>query len=109
LQNCISKKDEIKTANAKAEEIKNKILKGQQLLNKKMGLDVSFGDLVSVLAANGNNLNIINIWDLTMYQFNNQFARMQMIEDYDLNIRSLLAGAKKEDIQLKHYIRKIQE
>ena len=43
-----------------------------------------------------------------MYQFNNQFNRMQMIEDYDINIRSLLAGADSKKIQLKHYIRPIE-
>ena len=109
FQNCLDKnKDNMKTANSKAEEIKQKILKGRQLLQKKSGLEVTFEDLISVMAANGNGLNVLNVWELTLYQFNNQFSRMQMIEDYDINIRSLLAGAKKEDIQLKHYIRKIE-
>jgi len=106
-QNCIEKKSQEKMANSKAEEIRQKILKGRQELNKKNKNEVTFDDLISVLAAHGNNLNILNIWDLTMYQFNNQFNRMQMIEDYDINIRYLLAGAKGDDIKLKHYIRPI--
>lgn len=108
LQNCIEKKIKAKTANSKAEEIRQKILKGRLQLDKKNNNIISFEDLVSVLAANGNGLNILNIWDLTMYQFNNQFSRMQMIEDYNINIRQLLAGAKKEDMVLKHYIRPIE-
>lgn len=108
IQNCVDKNDneEFKPANSKAEEIRQKILKGRQKINGSN--NISFEDLVSTLAANGNGLNISNIWNLTIYQFNNQFARMQMIEDYDINIRQLLAGAKKEDVQLKHYIRPIE-
>jgi hypothetical protein len=33
---------------------------------------------------------------------------MKMLEDYDINIRSLLAGAKPEDIELKHWMSKIE-
>lgn len=106
-QNCIEKKDEPKLANSKAEEIRRKILKGKQDLLKKENMEITFEDLVSVLAANGNNLNILNIWDLNMYQFNNQFNRMKMIEDYDIGIRSLLAGATGEDVKPKYYIRPI--
>jgi hypothetical protein len=108
-QNCVKKEsDEFANCiNSKAEEIKQKILKGRKSLVSDKE-QIHFSDLVSAVAAHGNNnLNIINIWDITMYQFNNQFARMQMIEDYDINIRSLLAGAKSEDIKLTYYIRKI--
>lgn len=111
IQNCVRNgvvDDEFKNcANSKAEEIKRKILKGRQsiIVNKDMP---TFKDLISVLAANGNNLNILNIWDLTIYSFNDQFSRMQMIEEYNLNFRSLLAGASSEEIKLKHYIRAIE-
>lgn len=107
IQNCLDKeKKEEKFANKKAEEIMKKIMKGRQSI-KNNSEKVEFSDLVSVLAANGNGLNILNVWDLTMYKFNDQFARMQMIEEYDINIRSLLAGANSNEIKLKHYIRSI--
>jgi hypothetical protein len=106
FQNCINKKqnDEFANlANAKAEEIKNKILKGRQLIKGRES-EITLDILISALAANGENgLNIINIWDLTFYQFNDQFSMMKMVEDFDINIQSMLAGAKIED--LKHYIR----
>lgn len=107
LQNCIDKKqgEFDNLANSKAEEIAKKILKGRQSIEGKE--KIYFDDLISVLAANGNGLNIKNVWDLTMYQFNNQFSRMKMIEDYDINIRSILAGADANQIELKHYIRPI--
>jgi hypothetical protein len=108
LQNGIKdKKEEFKCANSKAEEIRQKILKGRQKLNKN--IEPTFEDLVSALASKGNGLNILNIWDLTVYQFYNQLIRTQMIEDYNINIKSLLAGAKKEDVNLKYYIRPIED
>lgn len=110
VQNCVRGKedDEFKNcANSRAEEIAKKILKGRESISKQ-NKSPNFKDLVSVLAANGNNLNILNIWDLTIYAFNDQFSRMQMIEEYDLNFRSLLAGCKSEDVDLKHYIRPIK-
>ena len=33
---------------------------------------------------------------------------MKMLDEYDINIRSLLAGAKSEDIELKHWMSKIK-
>lgn len=110
-QNCVNKNqdDGMKMANSKAEEIRQKILKGKSKLKNKKN-EVTFNDLISVLASNGENgLNILNIWNLTIYQFQDQFARMQMIEDFDMNFRQLLAGAKKEDVDLKHYIRPITQ
>lgn len=107
IQNCIkTKNQEEQFANKKAEEIMKKILKGRQSIQKNES-EIYFDDLISTLAANGNGLNILNIWNLTLYQFNNQFNRMKMIEDYEINIRQLLAGAKPEEVDLKYYVRPI--
>lgn len=70
---------------------------------------LTFTDLISILSANGNYINILNVWELTFYQFNNQFARMKMLEDYDISIRSLLAGAKAEDVNIVHWMSKINK
>jgi hypothetical protein len=98
------KKEEFIPANDKANEIKQKILKARQKRKTKDD-EITFHDLISVLAANSKSVNILNVWDLNIYQFNNQFTRMKMIEDYDIGIRSILAGAKSEDVKLKYYIR----
>lgn len=111
LLNCIkdsdNKEEEFKPANSRAEEIRNKILKSRDKLKGRGSNELTLFDLISVLAANSNALNILNIWNLTLYQFHDQFSRMQMIEEYDINLRSLLAGAKADEVKLKHYIRKI--
>lgn len=96
--------DRVKEALEKLKKAKEKVNKAKRNNNEDY---LTLSDLVSILSANGNNLNIINVWDLNMYQFNNQFTRMQMIEEYDINIRSILAGADKKDIELKHWMSKI--
>lgn len=114
LQNCLknlSSDDEFNANDSKAKEIIEKIKKSRKKINENKSGEqekLDLMDLISVLSANGNGLNINNIWDLTMFQFNNQFNRMQMLEEYKINIRSLLAGAKSEDIELKHWMRKIK-
>lgn len=113
IKNGINKnktKDDYNPANAKAKEILLKLKKSKEKIEKAKGsdtTDLTLWDLVSILASNSNNLNIINIWELDMYQFNNQFARMQIFENYDVNVRSLLAGADSKNVDLKHWLCKI--
>lgn len=90
-------------ANKKAEEIQRKIMKGRASLINKKG-EVLFSDLVSVLAAKGNGINVFNVYNLSIYAFHEQFARIQMIENYHLSVKSLLAGADKDKVKLQHYV-----
>ncbi|MCK9577531.1 MAG: hypothetical protein M0R51_16625 [Clostridia bacterium] len=113
IQNCVNKTldDDYNPKSSKAREIAEKLRKAREKINKiksKNNEQLDFSDLISCLATNGNNLNLLNIFNLTMYQFNDQFKRMQMFEEYDINIRSLLAGADKDKIDLKHWISKIK-
>jgi hypothetical protein len=116
LQNCFKtdeEKDGENPADARTAELLRKRAEARKLLEKAKkndsdGEPLTFADLVSILSANGNNINLLNVWDLNFYQFNNQFNRMKMLEDYDISIRSLLAGAKAEDVDLKHWMSKIK-
>lgn len=116
IQNCIINKDNIADENPsdeRAKRILEKMKEAREKLAKVKnkngdGSDtLSFSDLVSILCSNGNGINPFNVWDLNIYMFNNQFNRMKMLEDYDINIRSLLAGADSEKIDLKHWMSKI--
>lgn len=111
LANCMDNTEKSTTKHnteldKKIEEAKMKI---NQKMNKKDEEDdeVRLMDLISVLASKHNNLNIINVWDLNILQFNNQFKRMQLIDNHDVGIRQLLAGVDKKNVQLEHYIKKI--
>lgn len=94
-------------ANSKADEIRKKILKGRAQLSKNKD-EVLFSDLVDVLCAKGNGITPFNVWDLSYYMFNLQFRRMQMIEDFDLNIRYLIAGADSDKVKLRYYVTRKQ-
>jgi hypothetical protein len=115
-QNCMIKpngeEDQDNPADDKAKELLEKRKKARELLAKakkgEEGEPLTLADLVSILVANGNGVTPFNVWDMNFYMFNNQFNRMRMLEEYDINIRSLLAGAKSEDIDLKHWMSKIK-
>lgn len=96
-------------ADARAAQIMKKIKEGKQKVEQVKGPGLSFTDLVASLAAKGNGLNAINIWDLTYFAFNDQFKRMQWIEEYENAMKALMAGAKKESVKLVHWIRPMNE
>ena len=95
-------------ADAEAARIIAKIKEGKEKIGKNE-MKVELSDLVSCLAAKGNGINIFNVWELSYYSFNDMFKRLKMIEDYDVNMRSILAGADPKKVQLKHWIRNINE
>lgn len=96
-------------SNAKAAEIIRKIKEGRKLKEKNSTDNLSFLDLVASLAAKGNGLNAINVWDLTYYAFNDQFKRMQAIENYDNALAALRAGAKASEVKVEYWIKNIHE
>ncbi len=97
-------------SDAKAAQIIKKLKEGRKAREKaKSGSELTFSDLVASLAAGGNGLNILNIWDLTYYAFNDQFKRMQMREEYENSYRSILAGADPKKVKLKYWISNIQD
>lgn len=107
LVNCI---DDTKkyVRNKKLDE---KIARARAKIKERLGRipgdedDITFKDLVSVLTSKHPSLNLLNVWDLTYYQFNDQFKRMQLVDNYELGVRQILAGA--ENIKLRYYITRL--
>ena len=113
-QNWVEVKEEEEEVNfnpatPKAREILEKIRKGREEVAKiksKANGKIKFHDLVASLAAKGNGLGIVNIWSISYYAFYDQLQRMSMVEEYDMLIKSALAGAKIDKNKLKkHWIR----
>ena len=97
-------------SDAKAAQIIKKIKEGRKIREKKSSdSNLNFIDLVASLAAKGNGLNAINVWDLTYYAFNDQFKRMQMIEQYDNAKQSILAGADPKKVKIEYWLRPIEK
>ena len=68
---------------------------------------LTLADLVSILAS-GIGMTMDEIMEYDLYQFNDQFNRLKIMEDYEVNVQALLHGAKKEDVNLTHWITKIK-
>lgn len=113
LQNNKNKKNEIEQYNpksAKAKEIADKLKRAKEKINKvkaKNNEDLDLLDLISAFASYNKNVNILDVWNMTMYQFNDQFQRMQLWNDYDISIQSLLHGADSKKIDIKHFVCKL--
>jgi hypothetical protein len=97
--------------NEELDEFDRQVMEMERKINEAKNKDLNnptFKDLVSVVAnLDGNGLNIINVWDLNIYQFNEQLQRGMLKDNYKLNIQQLLAGAKPDNIQLESYFKKI--
>lgn len=98
-------------ANAKAAALlaKKKALKKK--IDKAKNQDssgITLADLVSILSS-GLQLPIYVVSQYDVYQFNDQFNRLRIFKDYDVNIQALLAGADSNSVKLQHWISKVDE
>lgn len=100
-------------------DIAKKMLEKRKMLREKLkkaklrsGDDdegLTMCDLVSIFAE-AENMPLCDVYDkYDVYQFNNQFNRLKIMEDYQVNIKALLAGAKNEDVKLQHWLSKIKK
>lgn len=73
------------------------------------GDGLTLNDLISIFASYMKIPvdDVKNKYD--MYQFNNQFSRIKVYDDYITSIQALLHGAKSEDIKLTHWISKYKD
>ncbi|MEI7025776.1 hypothetical protein [Paenibacillus sp. y28] len=113
IQNCIRSAEEgaFNPLNEQARKIKEQMLRNQkkihQLKQEDTDESLNFSDLISILCSRANGLNLFNVFDLNMFQFHNQFSRMKLLDDYEMNIQALLHGADSKQIQFKHWISKL--
>ena len=93
----------------KKQRIKNRerVARAKAKQRANEGGDIKFSDLVGSVAVGNCGLNISNIWDITYYAFHDQLKRMGWREQFNINNRAALAGAKLKKSQLKHWIKSI--
>jgi hypothetical protein len=71
--------------------------------------DLTMADLISIFAE-AEHIPLQNVYDLyDVYQFNNQFNRLKIMDDFHVNIQALLAGAKSDEVKLQHWLSKIKQ
>jgi len=96
--------------NKRAREMERKIeatRKEVQKIKSKKKDDVALTDLISGLCARHPTINLFNVWDLTYYQFIDQLQRLQIVDEYDFSLKSILAGADAKKINVKHWTIKL--
>ena len=69
--------------------------------------DMKLSDLIGSMTINDCGLNMINIWDITYYAFHDQLKRMGWRDQFNINQKAALAGAKINKSELKHWMRSI--
>lgn len=92
--------------------LKQKMLEGRKQReeakrkSKKSGeKSLELSDLIASLTIGSNAYNMLNVWDLTYYAFQDQLKRMSWREEFDINTRASLAGAKLDKNKLSHWIK----
>ena len=103
----------LETDTPRVRALKEKMLKGRRdreeakrKARKKDGdSEIELSDLIGSLAIGSNSYNMLNIWDMTYYAFQDQLKRMSWREEFDINTRASLAGAKLDKSKLSHWIK----
>lgn len=84
VQKSISEEN-VKVKNKLAAKFLEKIKKGEEKKNKKEDKKTELGNIISSLSSHSKSLNIVNIWDLTVYQLYDQFRKQQHDDMYKIN------------------------
>ena len=92
----------------KMRENREKVRRAKAKKNgQENGSDMKMSDLIGSMTINDCGLNIHNIWDITYYAFHDQLKRMGWRDQFNINQKAALAGAKLNKSQLKHWMRSI--
>ena len=88
-----------KVKNKKALEIMKKLQKGRTKREKQTKEDknMELGNIISAVANKSKSLNILNIWDLTVFQLWDCFSRISNNNIYDIQARAVAAWGNKDN------------
>ena len=83
-------------ADKKAEEIAAKLMKARQRVAEQNGSAGSsvFSQYLSILTVGLSSMSIFDLMNLTMYQLYDLIERYMLFTNWDMDIRSRLAGGK---------------
>lgn len=115
MSNVSGKKDEFNPANEEARKLADQMERNRQKVEAKKKAqkanekgdddDVDISDIISAVTAKSNSINKFNVWDLTLYQLYDEYSRLELIDNYNFNIKAMMAGVK--EVDLKHWSSKI--
>ena len=97
--NTRQNEDLSKVKSKKALAIMEKLNKGRAEKNKlnKADKNMELGNIISAVANKSQSLNILNIWDLTIFQLWDCFARLNNNTLYDIQSISVATWGNKDN------------
>ena len=110
----IPKQEEYNPGNDRARELIEAIKrKNEVYANMKAKSETNLASMISGVAWKSNNLNIVDIFNLTVYQLYDAYYRLEIVDNYTNTINGVYAGTvdgKKIDFKqltwIKRYIEK---
>lgn len=101
-RNCIKsdyKEDLSKVKSKKALEIMKKLQKGrnEKAKHNKADKNMELGNIISAVANKSQSLNILNIWELTVFQVWDCFLRLSNNSIYNIQSMSVAAWGNKDN------------
>ena len=93
--------------NDKARKLMEKIKKNQERVRKlkeRKGTGSSeLYELIGATCSYSPSYNLLNVWDLTYYQFFDHYYRLTISDNYRFSMQSLLAGADPKKMKIEHW------
>lgn len=88
-----------------AKSIAEKLKRGKEIANKSKSIEsggdgVTILDIISAVTAMSNSVNKLNIWDYTIYQLYDEFARLNKIDNYKLQVQASMWSS---EIEIEHW------
>lgn len=97
----------VKQMKLQMRENREKVRRAKAAKAAREKTDLKFSDLLGSITINNCGLNMVNIYDITYYALQDQLKRMGWRDQFDINNRAALAGAKLKKNELKHWMRSI--
>ncbi len=107
MEDDASREEKFKPTDKKSESIANKIEQSRSRLSqesKNKNRGATLDRLIKALCTLDHSLNLLNVWDLTMRQFNDSLKSHMLYENYKIQIQSALAGA---EVKIEDWIEQI--
>lgn len=98
-RNCmkLNQEDLSKIKSKKALEIMKKLQKGREKRQNKPDKNIELGNIISAIANKSQSLNILNIWELTVFQLWDCFSRLSNNSIYDIQSMSVATWGNKDN------------
>ncbi len=85
-----------KVKNKAAAKILEKLRMAKNNSNSKQDKKLELPNIISSLSSHSKSINILNIWDLTVYQLYDQFKRIRLDDSYNISSLSVAAWGDSE-------------